>query len=110
MMEWIACSAPCRTFNSWTDVKADRRVLRFLGASAARHVHPTEARPLLLAASQRLEREYPGIDPRALDRLIWAHETQWDALHGSHVTKADRLRAEIARTEERLGRLRGRLK
>jgi len=92
-----------------TRVKADRWVLRFLGASVARDVHPTEARPLLLAASQRLGSDYPGITPRALDRLIWAHQTQWDAFHGSHVTEADRLRAEIARTEERLGRLRDRL-
>ena len=92
-----------------TRVKADRWVLRFLGANLARDVHPAEARPLLLAASERLESEYPGINPRALDRLIWAHQTQWNAFHGSNVTEVDRLRAEIARTEEGLARLRRRL-
>jgi hypothetical protein len=58
-------------------VKEDRMVLRFVSTALGRPVTiPGEAANLLRAAAERLKPEYPWLDARQLDQLVWQYQSK----------------------------------
>jgi hypothetical protein len=56
-------------------VKPDRRILGFLSRALGRPARVDEARFLLAAAARELQAEFPGLEPRTLDHVIWKRES-----------------------------------
>jgi hypothetical protein len=91
-------------------VKPDRWVIGFLVDTLNRSVSQAEAQLLFKAVCPELATEYPGITPRALDLAVWKWKSNWNDTAAGTGSKRQALERQIAATEQRLERLRRRLK
>ena len=55
-----------------TKVKPDRMIVRFLEKALSRKVDLNEAQPLLVQVNSLLRPNYPNLNPRLLDYVIWS--------------------------------------
>lgn len=91
-------------------VKPDRRVIGFLHDALGRTVSQAEAQSLFIEVCPAFTKEYPGMTPRALDLVVWEWKSNWNDAAPSTLSKRQALELRIAATEQRLERLRQRLK
>jgi hypothetical protein len=72
-------------------VKADRWIVRFVAEAAGLpDVSPSRAARAIVEASDVLAREYPGLTPRVLDRLVWGvRDGQRNGRRGPRQRRAD---------------------
>jgi len=92
-------------------VKVDRWVIGFLKDALSRSsVSQAEAQLLFRAVCPELATEYPGITPRALDLAVWEWKSNWNDTAAGTSSKRQSLERQIAAAEQRLERLRRRLK
>ena len=57
-------------------IKADRRIISFVGRAHGCSIGATEARALLLEGFNELKEQYPHLTLRLLDYLIWSYEKE----------------------------------